>query len=67
MAIAIVSNLLVGFGARHVKAERTLLLVLPLVVAITFMLISDIDSPRGGLINVAPQNLHSLQESLRGP
>ncbi len=56
-----------GYGARDAKAERQLLLILPLVVSITFMLIADIDSPRGGLIRVAPQNLMSLQDGLRAP
>lgn len=67
LTIAVVSNLLVGYGVRSVRVGRKLLLVLPLVVAITFMLIADIDSPRGGLIRVAPQNLHSLEDSLRTP
>jgi len=66
-AIAIVSNLLVGYGIRSVKLGGKLLLVLPLVAAITFMLIADIDSPRGGLIRVAPQNLHSVVDGLRTP
>jgi hypothetical protein len=63
-AIAIYCNLLVGYGARNLKAEAVPLLVLPLVVAISFMLIADNDSPRGGLIRVNPQNLVSLAESL---
>jgi hypothetical protein len=67
MAIALVCNLLLGYGAKNARMERKLMLVLPLVVSITFMLIADIDSPRGGLIRVAPQNLHSLEESLRAP
>jgi hypothetical protein len=66
-AIAIVCNLLLGYGSQNVKLERKLMLVLPLVVSITFMLIADIDSPRGGLIRVHPQNLHSLSEGLRAP
>jgi len=66
-SIAIVSNLLVGYGARSAKLGRRLLPVLPVVAAITFMLIADIDSPRGGLIRVSPQNLQSLEESLRTP
>jgi hypothetical protein len=45
--------------------ERFLLLVLPLVVSISFFLIADIDSPRGGVIRTNPQNLLSLSESLR--
>src|SRR3979411_1589895 len=61
-AIAICGNLLLGYGARNAKAERILLLVLPLVVSIAFFLIADIDSPRRGVILVNPQNLISLVE-----
>ncbi len=63
--IAVCCNLLIGYGARNPKTERVLLLVLPLVVSISFFLIADIDSPRGGVIRVHPQNLLSLAESLR--
>ena len=64
VAMAVCSNLLVGYGARNVKAESPLLVVLPLVFAIAFLLIADIDSPRGGIIRVAPQNLESLRAGL---
>ena len=67
IAMAICCNVLIGYGARNFNAERWLLLVLPLVVSITFMLIADIDSPRGGLIRVHPQNLTNLHESLHAP
>jgi hypothetical protein len=40
-------------------------LVLPLLVSISFFLIADIDSPRGGLIRVQPQNLLSFAQSLK--
>jgi len=63
--IAVFSNALVGFGARDAKRESKLLLILPLVVAIAFFLIADIDSPRAGTIRVHPQNLLSLSQSLR--
>jgi hypothetical protein len=63
--IGVCCNLLVGYGARDAKAERFLLIVLPLVVSISFFLIADIDSPRGGIIHVHPENLLSLVESLR--
>ena len=63
--IAICSNLLVGYGARKPKEEVRMLLILPLIVAVAFFLIADIDSPRGGLIHVVPQNLVSLAQSLR--
>jgi hypothetical protein len=58
------NDLPVGYGARNIKAERALLLVLPFVVSIAFLLIADIDSPRGGLIDVYPQNLMSVSQSL---
>ena len=66
-AIAIGCNLLVGYGSRSTKAGSKLLPILPLVVAIAFMLIADIDSPRHGIIRVRPQNLISLAESLPSP
>jgi hypothetical protein len=66
-AIAICANLLIGYGARNAKAELFLLPVLPLVVSIAFLLIADIDSPRGGVIRVSAQNLASLSQSLHGP
>lgn len=62
-AIAICCNLMLGYGARRKGA--LLLLVLPLAVSISFFLISDIDSPRLGLIRVQPQNLVSLSQSLQ--
>jgi hypothetical protein len=34
------------------------------VVAVAFFLIADIDSPRGGVIRVQPQNLISLRAGL---
>jgi hypothetical protein len=64
MAIAVCCNLLIGYGARAGKARTTLLLVLPLVVSISFSLIADIDSPRGGMVRVHPLNLIELSKSL---
>jgi len=63
--IAVIGNLLVGYGAESVKSESVLLMVLPFVFSIAFLLIADIDSPRGGFIRVRPQNLISLAETLR--
>jgi hypothetical protein len=63
--IAICCNLLIGYGARRGEARTTLLLVLPLIVSISFCLIADIDSPRGGVVRVRAQNLVSLSQSLR--
>ena len=66
-AIALCANLLVGLGAKDPAREVKMLLVLPLVAAIAFFLIADIDSPRLGSIHVQPQNLLSLAQSLRTP
>ncbi len=61
--IAAFCNFLIGFGSRRV--DRRLFVILPLAVSVAFFLISDIDTPRGGAITVAPQNLISLQQSLK--
>jgi len=64
-AIAVCSTLLVGVGAKSGTSKGGLLVILPLVLAIAFFLIADIDSPRWGVIRVAPKNLLSLADSLR--
>jgi hypothetical protein len=64
-AIAICCNLLIGYGAHRGEAKVILLLVLLLTVSISFFLIANIDSPRGGVVRVHPQNLESLSQSLR--
>jgi hypothetical protein len=61
--MSIACNLLIGFGER--RKGSLLLLVFPVVVSISFLLIADIDSPRGGIIRVNPQNLLATAESMR--
>jgi hypothetical protein len=63
-AIAICSNLLVGYGMRRAEPGAIHFLVLPLVLSAAFFLIRDIDSPRRGIIRVSPENLTRLVESL---
>jgi hypothetical protein len=63
--IAVLCNAMIGYAAGKPKSRGILLLVLPFVVSIAFFLIADIDSPRGGIIRVDPQNLLRLAESLR--
>ncbi|WP_144148618.1 hypothetical protein [Paraburkholderia sp. BCC1884] len=63
--MAMCANVLVGYGAKALKAGAGLLLIVPLVVSLSFALIADIDSPRGGVIRVKPLNLHALAESMR--
>lgn len=61
-AIAIFCNVLFGYGAH--RSDPRIFIVLPLVVAVSFLLIADIDTPRRGIIRVHPQNLESLRTSL---
>jgi hypothetical protein len=63
--IGVGSNLTIGLGAK--RFNLLLLTVLPLTVAISLFLIADIDSPRGGVVEVVPQNLSRLAASLKGP
>jgi hypothetical protein len=63
--IALLCNVMVGYATSEATPRTLLLLVLPLLIAIAFLLIADIDSPRGGVINVSPQNLLSLSEQMR--
>ncbi|MGB2632623.1 MAG: hypothetical protein WAM58_01690 [Candidatus Acidiferrum sp.] len=60
--IAILCNLMIGYYVRPADRKWIRLVVMPLVVAVSFMLVADIDSPRGGVIRVKPLNLVSLQE-----
>jgi len=59
--IALACNIMLGYKAEKGSA---LLVVLPVVVAIAFTLIADMESPRSGIIRVAPHNLTSLLQSL---
>jgi hypothetical protein len=63
--IAIGTTMLVGIGIRREAGFSRLLIILPVVIAIAFFFIADIDSPRRGTIRVSPENLYSLAESLR--
>jgi hypothetical protein len=61
--IAVLCNLLIGYGSLRQNAFAYL--ALPLAVAISFFLMADLSSPRQGLIRMIPQNLLSLSQSLR--
>ncbi len=58
--IAMICNGMLGYGAK--RWDLKLFLLLPAVVGVAFFLIADIDSPRGGVIRITPQNLISLRE-----
>jgi hypothetical protein len=61
--IAICCNLMIGFYMRS-KHPKGVPFIMPIVIGVAFLLIADIDSPRRGIINVHPQNLISLADSL---
>lgn len=63
-AIAICANLLVGFGARNFEKNIGLFMIFPFVISVSFFLIADIDSPRGGVIRIEARNLVALKDNL---
>ena len=63
--IALLCNVMVGYATSGATPRTLLLLILPLLISIAFLLIADIDSPRGGVIRVGAQNLLSLSEQMR--
>lgn len=65
IAISIGCNFLIGYRAR--RSDWLVFLVIPVAVSISLFLIADLDSPRGGAIRVAPQNLINVSQSLRAP
>ncbi len=62
--IALFANGLVGYATRRSRDGGLLLWVLPLLIAVSFFLIADIDSPRGGIIRVEPVNLMALSQEI---
>lgn len=67
IVVGVLCNVLVGYGSKSATVKARFLLIMPLVVSLSFMLISDIDSPRNGIILVIPQNLESVMQSLPKP
>jgi hypothetical protein len=65
LTIGICCNVLFGYNA-HPKSRNHLLLALPVIFSVAFFLLADLDSPRGGLIRVAPRNLMALATDLAG-
>jgi hypothetical protein len=53
---------LIGYRAR--RTDWLAFLVVPVAVSVSFFMIADLDSPRGGVIRVTPQNLLILSQSL---
>jgi hypothetical protein len=60
LAVGICCNGLLGYAGHRPKSKPRRLSVFPLIVSISFFLIADIDSPRGGIIRVKPLNLETV-------
>ena len=63
--IAMLGNVMVGVTFGRAQGRGALLIILPILVSIAFFLIADIESPRSGVIHVAPQNLLALLASMQ--
>lgn len=67
IGIAFFANLLVGYATKRSRSGTLLLSVLPVIASVSFFLIADIDSPRGGVIRIPPKDLISLAQSRHLP
>lgn len=64
LIIGVCCNLLLGYGTPHPeKRIQAIFFILPALVAVSFYLIAELDSPRNGIIRVQPVNLSSLLHS----
>jgi len=65
LLLVLAASCIVMIGFRNSALKKaTFPWLLPVVLSFAFALIADIDSPRGGMIRIQPQNLLSLDESL---
>jgi len=64
LLIALLCSVMVGYATSGATVRSLVLLILPLLLGIAFMLIADIDSPRGGVIHVAAENMAALSETM---
>lgn len=57
---AIIANAFIGYNLRGIKGKNGLLTFVPMLIALSFYIVAEIDSPSQGFINVTPDNLISL-------
>lgn len=62
--IAMFGCIMQGYGTQGTLRKGLLVTILPFTVALSLALVADIDSPRGGIIRVQPQNLTRLLQTL---
>jgi len=59
---AVACNFLIGFGAERLSPATHA--VLPLAAALAFLLISDVEGPRNGLVRVHPVNIEDAARAI---
>ncbi|CAL8480537.1 protein of unknown function (plasmid) [Caballeronia sp. S22] len=64
IVIALFGCAVQGYGAKGKRRAGLLMTILPVTISLSLALIVDIDSPRGGIIRVQPQDLGRLLQSL---
>jgi hypothetical protein len=65
IAVAVCCNFLIGYGLRSTKSEKRLLYIFPVLITIALTVLADIDAPRRGMIQIEPQNLKAVLQSMR--
>lgn len=65
IAVAVCCNFLIGYGLRSTKSEKRLLYIFPVLITIALTVLADIDAPRRGMIQIEPQNLRAVLETMR--
>ena len=61
---AVCSNFLLGHNIRGIHGNNTIIMLLPALITLALLMISEIDSPGAGLIYVTPENLNALRYTL---
>jgi hypothetical protein len=64
-AIAVCACVMFALTRDRVRSAGTLMWIFPIIVSVALFLIADIDSPRGGLIHVIPDNLLTVAAGIR--
>jgi hypothetical protein len=63
--IAIACNTMVGYNTHQLTGRFRLVFILPAIVAVSFFLIADMESPAHGVISVSPENLMRVANSMQ--
>jgi hypothetical protein len=67
LAIGVCCTTLFGYQTRYHRRNAMRLIMLPVIVAVAFFLIADLDSPRGGLVRIHPHNIEVVLDSVQPP